>query len=168
MQAHAILGPWAAGERVLVCVDASPASAALVRYARRQAERLRAPWAAIHIETPESAATGDVAKNRLTECMRLAEQLGGEAVTLPGRDLVEEIAAYAGANNFTHIVLGSPRPRPWWQIFGRSLVAELIRYAGNLNVHVVALPEEAAARPETAATRNSRRGDCRSTWCGAS
>ena len=56
MRAHAISGPWAAGERVLVCVNEEPSSAAVVRYARRLADRLRAPWAAIHVETSRIAA----------------------------------------------------------------------------------------------------------------
>src|SRR5207248_3410900 len=54
MQANAIPGPWAAGDRVLVCVDAQSAGPALVRYGRRMAERLRAPWTVIHVETPQS------------------------------------------------------------------------------------------------------------------
>src|SRR6202453_4660947 len=33
MQAHAIKGPWAAGERVLVCVSGDPDSVSIVRYA---------------------------------------------------------------------------------------------------------------------------------------
>ncbi|MCJ9744750.1 two-component sensor histidine kinase, partial [Neorhizobium sp. SHOUNA12A] len=37
MQAHAISGPWAAGDRVLVCLDHGRNGASLVRYARRQA-----------------------------------------------------------------------------------------------------------------------------------
>ena len=35
MQASAIPGPWAAGERVLVCVSEDPRAAGLVRYAKR-------------------------------------------------------------------------------------------------------------------------------------
>ena len=35
MRANAIAGPWAAGERVLVCVGEDPRAAALVRYAKR-------------------------------------------------------------------------------------------------------------------------------------
>src|SRR6185369_1996799 len=40
MQARAIPGPWAAGERILVCVSEDPRSTGLVRYALRLAERL--------------------------------------------------------------------------------------------------------------------------------
>ena len=56
MQAHAIPGPWAAGERVLVCVSSDARHRDVVRYAKRLADRLRAPWTAIHVETGAHAA----------------------------------------------------------------------------------------------------------------
>src|SRR6201989_2305312 len=51
MQANAIAGPWAAGDRILVCVSEDPRAAGLVRYAKRLADRLHAPWNALRIET---------------------------------------------------------------------------------------------------------------------
>src|SRR3569833_1975259 len=51
MRAHAIAGPWEAGERLLVAVNAKAGAAAAIRYARRLADRLRAPWTALHVET---------------------------------------------------------------------------------------------------------------------
>src|SRR5260221_13572923 len=51
MRAHAIPGPWAAGDRLLVCVSESPASLALVRHTRRVADRLRAKWDAVDVGT---------------------------------------------------------------------------------------------------------------------
>src|SRR5262247_1029571 len=59
MQAHAILGPWAAGERILVCVSEDPRAAGLVRYAKRLADRLRAPWTALYVETRRSLQFGE-------------------------------------------------------------------------------------------------------------
>ena len=50
MQAHAIPGPWAAGERILVCVSEDPRCAGLVRYAKRLADRLHGPWTALYVE----------------------------------------------------------------------------------------------------------------------
>ena len=44
MQANAIAGPWAAGERILVCLSEDPRAAGLVRYTKRLADRLHAPW----------------------------------------------------------------------------------------------------------------------------
>ena len=91
MQAHAISGPWAAGERVLVCVAGSGAGAALVRYGRRVAERLRAPWTALHVEPPRRSGPAEAADDRVADALRLAERLGGRGGDHPrprraGRD----------------------------------------------------------------------------------
>src|ERR1700723_2249944 len=60
MQANAIAGPWAAGERILVCISEDPRSAGLVRYTKRLADRLHAPWTALSIETRRSLGLGGV------------------------------------------------------------------------------------------------------------
>jgi len=49
MQARAISGPWAAGERLLVCISEAPRAAGLVRYTKRLADRLHAPWTALYV-----------------------------------------------------------------------------------------------------------------------
>ena len=54
MRARAIPGPWAAGERILVCISEDRRAAGLVRYARRMADRLHAPWTALYVETRRS------------------------------------------------------------------------------------------------------------------
>lgn len=147
MQAHAIHGPWAASDRVLVCVDEAPRGASLVRYAKRQADRLRAPWSALHVETTRSANLSDVDKNRLAEHLRLAEQLDGEAVTIPGQDAAAEIVRYASENNFTHIIIGRPGKPRWRELIDGSVANDLIRGAGDISVHVASGRETEAARP---------------------
>ncbi|MGX5720401.1 DUF4118 domain-containing protein [Shinella zoogloeoides] len=137
MQAHAISGPWAAGERLLVCIDHGPKGASLVRYARRQADRLRAPWAALHLETPQSAGLSEEDKDRLAANMRLAEQLGAETVTLPALAPSREIIAYANANNFTHIVVGRPERSGWRRFWQGNVTYDLIRHAGDISVHII-------------------------------
>lgn len=154
MQAHAIPGPWAAGDRVLVCIDEGPRGASMVRYAKRQADRLRAPWAALHIETPRSAGMVEPEKDRIAASLRLAEQLGGEAITLPGQSIATEIIRHAAANNVTHIVIGKPHKPRWRELFEGSVCHELIRQAGDISVHVVSGNErdaDSARRPMTAA-----------------
>src|SRR6202008_4809736 len=84
MQAHAIPGPWAAGERILVCVSEDPRAAGLVRYAKRLADRLHAPWTALSIETARSLALSEEERDRVADTLRLAESLGGEAIENPG------------------------------------------------------------------------------------
>ena len=73
MQAHAIPGPWAAGERILVCVSEDPRAAGLVRYAKRLADRLHAPWTALYVETRRSLQLTEEQRDRIADTLRLAE-----------------------------------------------------------------------------------------------
>src|SRR2546423_2691175 len=106
MQANAIAGPWAAGERILVCVSEDARAAGLVRYAKRLAGRLHAPWAAISIETTRSLQLTDGGRDRLADTMRLAESLGGESITIPAvrRRIADDLIHFAPAHNVTPII----------------------------------------------------------------
>src|SRR5580698_3027982 len=91
MQAHAISGPWAAGERILVCVSEASNTSALIRYARRIADRLHAPWTAIYVETARTQRLSDTERDRIAEYLRLAERLGAVTITIPGRKIADEV-----------------------------------------------------------------------------
>jgi two-component system, OmpR family, sensor histidine kinase KdpD len=138
MRAHAIQGPWEASERILVCVNESPGSVGLVRYARRLADRLRASWTTIHVETSGSQRLSDAERDRIAEALRLAERLSGQAVTIPASDAVGGLVAYARENNFTHLVIAKSRRTRWSEIFLGSVTARLIRNAGAISIHVIA------------------------------
>ncbi|MCW2243272.1 sensor histidine kinase [Azospirillum canadense] len=156
MQAHAIAGPWAAGERLLVCVNEHPNCAAVVRYARRQAERLRAHWTAIHVETTHALRLNEVERDRIADALRLVEKLGGEAVTVPGRDVADTVVDYARSNNVTHIVIAkSSRPR-WAELLHGSVASHLIRRAGDISVHVIAGDSGGPIPPKTVRTAPRR------------
>lgn len=141
MQAHAISGPWAAGDRLIVCIDGSPRAASLVRHARRLAEKLRASWTALHIEAPGRARPSEAEKDRLSAAMRLAEQLGGEAVILPGESVPEEVLRYAAAKNVSHIVIGASGAARWRELLFGSVAQALIRDAGDISIHVIPAQE---------------------------
>ena len=64
MRAHAIQGPWAASERVLVGVSEQANAPSVVRYTRRLADRLHAPWTAISVETSRSHRLSEAARDR--------------------------------------------------------------------------------------------------------
>jgi two-component system sensor histidine kinase KdpD len=156
MQAHAISGPWEAGERVLVCINEDPGSQALVRYARRLTDRLRAPWTAIHVETAGALRLAEAERDRIAECLRLAEHLGGEAASVPGHDVAQGIVDYAETNNFTHIVIAKSRRSGWSELWRRSVTHQIIRRAGDINVHVIAEPHEKPAAEKSLAAGQSR------------
>jgi two-component system sensor histidine kinase KdpD len=163
MQAHAIPGPWAAGERVLACIGSDPSSTDVVRLAKRMADSLRAPWTAIHIETGRNLNLSDAQRDRIAEAMRLAERLGAETVTLPGQDVAGTIADYARANNFTHIIIVQPPRSIWRELLQGSLAQQLIRQAGGASVHVVGRTREASEPSDQPILREAARhaGDAR-------
>ncbi|MCP3387329.1 sensor histidine kinase KdpD [Bradyrhizobium sp. CCGB12] len=159
MQANAIAGPWAAGERILVCVSEDPRAAGLVRYTKRLADRLHAPFTAISIETRRSLQLSDEERDRLADALRLAESLGGEALTIPavGRRIADDVVNFAQGNNVTQIVIGKSSRSRWFEMTRGSVVHELVRRAGNITVHVIAgdeLPGEAV--PKTAVQTAAR------------
>jgi two-component system, OmpR family, sensor histidine kinase KdpD len=155
MQANAIAGPWAAGERILVCVSEDPRAAGLVRYTKRLADRVHAPWTAITIETRRSLQLTDTERDRLADTLRLAESLGGEALTIPavGRRIADDLISFAQGHNVTQIIIGkSSRSRLFEMIHG-SVVHDLVRRAGNISVHVIAGDELPANANVTVQTR---------------
>ncbi|WSG77662.1 hypothetical protein U8P80_29950 (plasmid) [Rhizobium beringeri] len=113
-----------------------------MRYAARMASRLRAPWAAVYIETNRSINLSEAERDTVASTLRLAEQLGGEAITLPGREVAEELVGHATANNVTHIVIGAPKKPTWRDWWSRSITDELIRRAGEISVHVISGSEK--------------------------
>ncbi|WFU42956.1 sensor histidine kinase KdpD [Bradyrhizobium sp. CB82] len=159
MQANAIAGPWAAGERILVCVSEDPRAAGLVRYTKRLADRLHAPFTAISIETRRSLLLSDAERDRLADTLRLAESLGGEALTIPGvgRRIADDVINFAQGNNVTQIVIGKSTRSRWFEITRGSVVHDLVRRSGNITVHVISgdeLPGEAV--PKTAVQTAAR------------
>jgi len=149
MQANDIAGPWPVGERVMVCVSASPFSAQLIRSACRLARGLQAELLAVHIEIPRKLAFSDKERDRIFRNMRLAEELGAKTLSVAGKDLTEEILAVAREQNVTHLVVGKPlhgRIREW--LSGGAVVDKLIRYSGGINIHVIQGKTEVKDEPK--------------------
>ncbi len=152
MQQHAISGPWAAGERVLICISEHPGTPGLIRYAKRLADRMHAPVTALYVETARTQRLSDAARDRIAEALRLAEQLGGDALTLPGERIADEVVRYATENNITQIVIGKSTRSRWFEILHGSVVHELVRRTGNISVHVISGEAEAPQSDNTIAT----------------
>ena len=140
MQSHAIAGPWAAGERILVCINEDPRAAGLVRYAKRLSDRLHATFTALAIDTRRSLRLTEEQRDRVADTLRLAEALGGETITIPGGDrrIADDVIDYARANNMTQVIIGKTSRSRWFEILHGSVVHDLVRRSGNISVHVIA------------------------------
>jgi two-component system sensor histidine kinase KdpD len=95
----------------------------------------------------------DEERDRLADTLRLAESLGGEALTIPGvgRRIADDVINFAQGNNVTQIVIGKSTRSFWFELMRGSVVHDLVRRSGNITVHVIAgdeLPGDPA--PKTA------------------
>lgn len=150
MKDHGIREVWPAGERLLVAVSEQADATRLVRSGRRIASTLKCEWIVLHVETPGSAGLTGAARERLVETLQLAEEAGAETATVPGRQVAEEILAYARSHNVTRILVGKPATGRFRGLF-RSTVDRLIRAAGEFDVYVISGEDEGEPRKRGAA-----------------
>ena len=97
MAANAITGPWPTQERILVCVNESPAAREAIRVAKRSADRARAEWIAINVT--QARAEGLPAPQQVGHW--LFRPRDGEMVRQRGRAPVcgvEEGSGWRGGN----------------------------------------------------------------------
>lgn len=137
LKQNAIQGPWASGERLVVCVGADALSETAVRAAGRLASGLNAPWMAVHVERADRDSEGPEAQRRVDQTLKLAQQLGAEIHRLSGNDFVEEILSFALREHATQIVIGAARNRPWRPWRRATLQSALAERADGPALHVV-------------------------------
>ncbi|MCC6528259.1 MAG: sensor histidine kinase KdpD, partial [Polyangiaceae bacterium] len=157
---HSVLAIWASAERILVCVSPSPTSARLVRGAYRMASGLRAHWVAAYVDVLGTPLAGRADRERLEAHLSLAESLGAEIVRLAGSKVSAALLEYAREHHVTRLVIGKPtHPRLRDRLRG-SLLDEVVRGSGDIDVHVISgdepvTPARAAARPPRAPLRGA-------------
>jgi len=143
-------GPWAAGARILVLIGGDAMAAPLVRAGRRLSGMMMdAPWA---VATVDRAAVSAEGAARLSEALKLAEQLGARTVTLTGDDVVRTVMDHVQRNHVTQIVVGKGRSNPWRDLFGRSLAVALLRSSSGAAIHIVTDAGETAPAPSKPAS----------------
>jgi two-component system sensor histidine kinase KdpD len=137
MRAKGIGAPWKSGQRLGVGVGPSPFSGQLIRWTRRIAAAMDAPWVAVYVET--SGALDEDEKRRLTKNLSLARQLGAEVVMTTGDDVANALLEAAREQGVTQVVVGKPFGNRLIELLkGGSLATRLIRRGGDIDVHVVA------------------------------
>jgi two-component system sensor histidine kinase KdpD len=137
VQAHALAGTWAASERVLVAVSELPGADGLVRATKRLADALRAPWTAVHIETPRAREFSDEERQRVAAVLQLARQLGGRVATLSSPAVIEGVKRFAEDIRATQIVVGKSARSRWFELWHGSVVDRLVRETPGVAVHVL-------------------------------
>lgn len=132
-----VRGVWPAGERLLVCVSPSPLSARLARSTKQLADGLKAQWTAVYVEGLSAARLPQADRDRVSQTLRLAAQLGAETVTLTGRDVADEILSYCRDHSVTKVVIGKPERPRWRELLFGSVVDRIVRQSGAIDVYVI-------------------------------
>ncbi len=137
METRSILGPWPAGERIMVCISSHPLSERLVRAGRRMAEQLNAPWFVVYVETSGHMHGISDYQERLFRTLRLAEELGATFQKLIGMSIPEAVVDFAKKHNITKIIVGKPLRSRWQEIVSGSIVDKIIQLSGSIDVYVM-------------------------------
>jgi two-component system, OmpR family, sensor histidine kinase KdpD len=136
MDIKRISGPWKSAERLMVAVGPSPFSEKLIRWTRRMAYNLEAPWLVANVQT--STPLSAEAQEQLSRNLASARNLGGEVVTTAGNDVAETLLQIARQRNVTQIVLGKTGKKTLWQLWRRgNMVDQLIDRSGDIDIYVI-------------------------------
>jgi two-component system sensor histidine kinase KdpD len=143
LRSHALAGNWAVGERLVVAVSELPSSEGLVRAAKRIADALRAPWTALHVETPRERNFGEDERRSLAAALNLASQLGAAVVSVPADSALEGIKSYVIEARATQLIVGKSVRSRWFELRHGSVVDRLVRETPGIAVHVLPTTAEA-------------------------
>jgi two-component system sensor histidine kinase KdpD len=140
---------WHVGERLLVAIGPRSASAELIRATARLASALDAPWIAVYVESTRRWARSPKSREGLDINMRLAEQLGAEIVTIEQAGLrpSDDLLAFARSRHVTKIVIGKPSHTRWLDFVTGSVLDDLARKGGDIDVFIIAGEKGKGTRP---------------------
>ena len=148
MHTKSIPGPWAAGDRIMVCISSHPMGERLVRAGRRLADDLNADWYVVFVETPGHLGMPAKSRLRMQQNLQLAEELGARVVSITGESVSNSVIEFAHQYNVTKIIAGKPmRPR-WFELLRSSVIDQIIRNSGQIDVYVVSEGVETPQRAE--------------------
>lgn len=135
--AAGVADAWAASESLLACVGPSASALRVVRATRRLAGQLKAPWTVLYVEQPGDATRPVAQREAVQDALRLAEDLGGHAMTVSGHDVADEAAAVAQRLNATRVLVGRSRRGIARLLPAAAPSARLTRRAPTLDVIVI-------------------------------
>ena len=146
--------------RLLVGVGGSPMSAELLRWTRRMAGSLGAPWIAVHVESGRPISAAD--QKRLSENLELARELGAEVILTSGHNLLKTLLHTARQQHATQLILGQPQQSWWRDLLNGSFltVHSLLHARSGVDIWIV----DSSRREKRALSRPLRIGGQAPDW----
>lgn len=124
---------------ILACISPSPSSARVIRTATRMAEAHHSKWIALYVETTKTQNLSKEDRERLNSHFSLAEQLGGEVVTVNSDNTVGQIIDYAKFRNANKIIIGKNHKKPnnLFHFYAKDIVDKLMESNSYIDVYVI-------------------------------
>jgi two-component system, OmpR family, sensor histidine kinase KdpD len=142
MEDHGITQPWETRERVAVAITGAPGGETLIRRASRMAQRSKGELLGVHVRAHDGLAgppTGLLERHR-----ELLKELGGTYREVVAPDATTGLLSFARAEHATQLVLGHSKGSRWAHLFRGSIVNNVIRQAGDIDIHVISTKEDGA------------------------
>lgn len=140
--AHGIEDPWETRERVVVAITGAPSGEHLIRRAARMAMRARGELVGVHIVADDGLVADSA--GLLDRHRALLEDLGGTYREAVGTDVAPTLTDFARAEQATQLVLGASGRSRWAELTRGSVINEVLRHAGSLDVHVISTEPDAS------------------------
>jgi two-component system sensor histidine kinase KdpD len=153
-ESHGIGRPWETRERVVVAITGAPGGDDVIRRAARMTARTRGQLLGVHVRSADGLR--GTAGDALGAQRELLQELGGEYHELASADPAGTLVQFARAENATQIVLGASRQSRWTHLLRGSVINNVLRASGDIDVHVISSDAE-RTRGEGDATELRRR-----------
>ncbi len=126
--------PWAAQDRILICISPTRSALRLIRRGWRMGQRMHGEVLAVHVE---EGPIGDRERKILEDDFKLAERLGIKTFTLKG-ELAPVLIEFAKERNVTQLILGHPQRNRFQEILRPAVLTELVKALRTVDILVVA------------------------------
>ncbi len=158
-EAHGIGRPWETRERVVVAITGAPGGDNVIRHAARMAARTRGRLVGVYVRRSDGLA--GPANETLGSQRTLLLELGGEYHELASADVATTLVQFAQRENATQVVLGASRQSRWTHLLRGSVINNVLRASGTIDVHVISseASQESAAQTHRGLPRHSSAPD---------
>ena len=141
---HGIADAWETRERIVVAITGAPGGDTVIRRAARLAGRARADLLGVRVVPADGLAVSTGVD--LDAQRQLLSEEGGAYHEVVGNEVAASLVDFAHTEKATQLVVGASRRSRWVHLFQGSVVTQVLRKAGLLDVHVISSNELAAPR----------------------
>jgi two-component system sensor histidine kinase KdpD len=128
-------------ERVMVCISPRVGTERLIRTAARISGRMSSDFYAVFVESPDFEPGNIAPENhaRITEYLKLAQDLGARVVRLKSNKVADTLIDFAKREGITHVIFGQSARSRWDILLRGSVLNRFLSEVRDATVQVIPL-----------------------------